>query len=434
MGLDAEHESAAAALAAADERVSALRLDEQEAERERTGLAARVEALELGLARKDGAAALLAASERVSGVLGSVAALVRVEPGYETAVSAALGAYADAVAVDSADAALVAFDVLRSDDAGRVSLVVADSGPGAVVPGAAPAGTRWLQDVVHVAEPLTSAVARLLMGVVVVDDLAHAREVRRSERGLTAITRHGDVLGPGRAQGGSASVPSLLEVQAAVDEASGRLAGAQHRLERARFELVAATDAQTDAASRVEAALVRLHESDARLAAVAEQLGALGSAARSATAEADRLAAATAAATQARAADQATAHELAGRLAAAEAAPDDGEPATDERDRLDAVGTAARQAEVEARLAVRTGEERVRALAGRAEPARARRRPAARRPRAVRTAPGAAGPRGRGGCRRARRRPRDAHPPGGVAGGGDSSTRRGRARPYRPRG
>ena len=62
-------------------------------------LAARKDALELGLNRKDGAGALLAATDSVSGLLGSVAALLSVRAGYETAVAAALGSAADAVAV-----------------------------------------------------------------------------------------------------------------------------------------------------------------------------------------------------------------------------------------------------------------------------------------------------------------------------------------------
>ncbi|MCU1617543.1 MAG: smc, partial [Frankiales bacterium] len=55
------------------------------------------------------------------------------------------------------------------------------------------------------------------------------------------------------------------------------------------------------------------------------------------------------------------------RLAAAEAAPLEDEPPTDERDRLRAEVAAARQSETESRLAVRTAEERARALHGRAE-------------------------------------------------------------------
>ena len=79
-------------------------------------------------------------------------------------------------------------------------------------------------------------------------------------------------------------------MQAAVDEATHRLTEAAHRAERLRFELDPRRGRSGDqAAERVDAALARLHESDARMAAVAEQLGQLGSAARAASAEAERL-------------------------------------------------------------------------------------------------------------------------------------------------
>jgi chromosome segregation protein len=158
-----------------------------------------------------------------------------------------------------------------------------------------------------------------------------------------------------------------LEVQAAVDEARERLAEAGHRCDRVRFELGTATASAASAQHRVDAALSRLHESDARMAAVAEQLGQLGSAARAASGEADRLTASIASATAARDADQATLDELTARLVAAQESPDEGEPSVQERDRLAEAAVLARQAEVESRLAVRTGEERARALAGRAE-------------------------------------------------------------------
>ncbi|MFT4011147.1 MAG: AAA family ATPase, partial [Nocardioidaceae bacterium] len=84
-GLDAEHEGAASALADLEDRLGKTREEAQQAERERGALAARKEALELGLSRKDGAGALLAATEPVSGLLGSVAALLNVRHGYESA-------------------------------------------------------------------------------------------------------------------------------------------------------------------------------------------------------------------------------------------------------------------------------------------------------------------------------------------------------------
>ena len=77
-----------------------------------------------GLNRKDGAGALLAATDDVSGLLGSVAALLSVRTGFETAVAAALGSAADAVAVADADAAVGAIGHLKADDLGRAGLLL----------------------------------------------------------------------------------------------------------------------------------------------------------------------------------------------------------------------------------------------------------------------------------------------------------------------
>ena len=66
-----------------------------------------MDALGLGLQRKDAAAALLADGSPTTGLLGSLSALLRVEPGLETAIAAALGTVADAVAVDGLDSAAI---------------------------------------------------------------------------------------------------------------------------------------------------------------------------------------------------------------------------------------------------------------------------------------------------------------------------------------
>ena len=367
VGLDSEHETAARTLAEAENRLSALRISEQEIERDRHALSARVEALELGLARKDGAAAVMAAGERLSGVLGTVAALVTVDAGFETAISAALGPLADAVAVGSASRAVDALSLLKKDDAGRASLLVG----GARTPDRStwpplPDGAKWAIDVVNAPEDLRGSLITALDRVAVVNDLTIAQSLVAT-RDVIAVTRDGDVLGQGFAYGGSSSAPSLLEVQAAVDEAKVKLRDVSHAADRIKFELGAAAEQVQQAQAVFDETLSRLHDSDARMAAVAEQLGQLGSAARSAAAEADRLANAVEAARAARDADEATLDELKARLIAAEEAPDEGDPSTDERDRLSEAGVLARQAEVDARLAVRTGEERVRALGERAE-------------------------------------------------------------------
>ncbi|WP_414494535.1 AAA family ATPase [Streptomyces sp. S399] len=88
---------------------------------------------------------------------------------------------------------------------------------------------------------------------------------------------------------------------------------------------------------------------------------------RAAAGEAERSTAAAARAQEALDRAVADAEELAERLAVAEEAPAQEEPDTAVRDRLSADGANARQTEMEARLQLRTHEERVRALAGRAD-------------------------------------------------------------------
>ena len=185
---------------------------------------------------------------------------------------------------------------------------------------------------------------------------------------MTAVTRDGDVFGPGWVRGGSAAAPSLIEIQAAVDEARDRVTEAAGRGERARFAMASLRTRVAEASDAVEGALDQLHDSDAKMSAVAEKLGALGVAVRSARSEAERTERAIAAAEAALDSDRTEHAGLAERYEAAGVQPDttDADVATDERDRLDAAATAARAHETELRLALRTREERGRALHDRA--------------------------------------------------------------------
>ena len=371
LDLDALHENAVSAHEAHAARVRELENAERDAERDRSTWTARREALALGLARKDGAGALLAAGSRLPGVLGSVAALLTVDAGYEAALAAALGTLADAVAVASANDAAAALELLRSEDGGRAGLLVGGSGPDVdrgIWP-ALPDGARWAVDVVQAPKALTATINSALDRVAVVDDLDAARRLVDRSPELRAVTRAGDILGARWAAGGSASAPSTLEVQAAVDEAQQKADEAAATAGRLLGELAQARSDAEESAAQVENALSALHESDAKLSAVAERLAELGQQARAALAEAQRLDAARAEAEVARDRDLAGLSELEERFALATDDPDEEntEPATERRDALHVEVAAARQAEMDGRLAVRTGEERVRALSGRAE-------------------------------------------------------------------
>ena len=168
----------------------------------------------------------------------------------------------------------------------------------------------------------------------VVEDLESAAELIRAQPGLTAVTRAGDVFTAFTVRGGSANAPSLLEVQAAVDDAEARLAGVSADLERNRFALASAQARRAEAQERADTALDRLHESDARLAAVAERLGHLNSVLRSAVGESERLGASLAKAEANIVAEQDALQAAAARLDAAQRAPEDEEPSPELRDEL----------------------------------------------------------------------------------------------------
>ncbi len=369
LSLDERHESAVGTLERCAARTRDLTDEMRDADRERSTWSARREALALGLTRKDGAGALLAAGSRLPGVLGSVAALLTVDAGHEAALAAALGALADAVAVGSPQDAAAAMTLLKQDDAGRAGMLVGGrsaSGDRSGWP-ELPAGARWAVDVVHAPRALAPAVADALARVAVVADLAAAQALVTSEPDVRAVTPDGDVLGWGFAIGGSASAPSALEIQAAVDEAQGKADDADARLARVQVQLVEARELEVTATLEVERTLAALNESDAQLSAVAEQLAELGQAARSAHAEAERLERARHEAELARDRDLAGLTDLESRLELAESSDVEEEPSTEVRDTMRAEVATARQAELDARLAVRTAEERVRALAGRAD-------------------------------------------------------------------
>ncbi|MEO6470362.1 MAG: chromosome segregation protein SMC [Aeromicrobium sp.] len=364
--LDEEHEAAEAALAQITDRLSAISVQAQEAERSHAGLAARKEALELGMSRKDGAGALLAATDKVSGLLGSVAALLTVRDGYEAAVASALGSAADAVAVDHLESAVSAMQRLKSEDLGRAGLLL---GGGEIDdstwPGL-PDYAIYAVDVVDGPQALQGALRRLLFKVALVEDLDEAKALIQHASDVVAVTRDGDLLGAHFASGGSTSQQSLIEVQAAIDKATSDLGISTNTLERLRFERSGLEANQADAKKRVDDALEKLHESDANMAAVAEKLGNLHSVSRNAVAEAERLSMAITAAEEARDRDVSGLAELEDRLLQAEEAPDE-EPDTAVLEELAEMAATHRRAETDARLALRTNEERAKALAGQVE-------------------------------------------------------------------
>ena len=351
---EAARESAAA-------RVAELVAREREVEQQRAHWRARVDALSVGLARKDGTGALIGAD----GVLGAVSGLLTVDPSVRTAIAAVLGSLADGVAVASPADAVASLRSLRATESGSASMLVG----GAAAPstdGEPPAG-RWASSLVSAIGPLTGTIAALLADVVVVDDLDAARAVVDTRPSLTAVTVEGDVLSATRARGGSGAASSALDVQAAIDTAVESREAVEQELARLRPAVEGARAEEAARSSDVDGLRGALREAEAGRTAATAQLSRLEQVVHSAEAEARRTRERRDA-VEARRSDALLALEAAEhQLSIAEDEPVDDEPDTEVRDAAADALAHARSEEVEARLALRTAEERARAIAGRAE-------------------------------------------------------------------
>ena len=290
-----------------------------------------------------------------------------------------------------------------------------------------PPGVARAADLVKAPGELAVAVDRLLSGVLVVPDLRAGLGLISADPRLLLVTRSGDLIGAHWARGGSPAGQSMLSLREAAEQAAGELAGAERRCERAERALADAAEDEEAARQAFAEASADLQQLDAAAGETSGKLGALAGSARAARDEAGRLATAAEAAERTRESDLAKLAQLQGRLAVAEADGRDrdaddggatagaasgsgdgpvagapagtsgappaaagraGQPAAGqsaagqsaagqsgpagrtvqaEKKALDEAAVTARATEMEARLEVRTAEERLRAISGRAD-------------------------------------------------------------------
>ncbi len=366
VGLDEQHDRAVAALRLADERVAELQAAERGAERRVASLQARIDALAVSLDRKDGAS-WLQKNRSGSGLFGSVSKLIKVRAGHEVAIAAVLGAAADAVAAEDAGAAQSAVAALKASDGGRAAIVLGDWPADVPAPSAPlPQDAVWAVDLVEVPSRLHGAITAMLTGVAVVADLSAALELVAQRPHLRAVTVDGDLAGSGWINGGSDRKPSTLEITSEIDKARVELGAAERQAGELSAALSGALTEQGARRDAAEQALAALNESDAAISAMYEHLGRLGHDARAADDEWQRLQAQRDELEAGRVKTVEELVELEARLHNAQQAPlFDAEPV--DRQASMAAAETARAVEVEARLAVRTAEERANAVRGRAD-------------------------------------------------------------------
>jgi chromosome segregation protein len=360
LGLDSQFEVAKNGLDKAKVDLATLVDTERAADRERNATESKLEAMELTSQSRDGGAALMRDSHGLS-LLGSVASLINIDNGWEAATAAALGTLSDAVVVRDLNSAVSALTTLRSENLGQADVLVYEA-TSHTVP-AIPSGLTPLSNYVR-SSGIGDLLASLLGSIVVVESARDAESILRSNPGLTVVTRDGDVITAKRARGGSASSTSLIEINALIQDLKKKLEVFTHNCDRLKFEIVTAQSEVDSKQSAFDIALSKLNESDARIAALTEQLAVSGQNMKSASAEVERLNLSIAEATGAKGRDE---NELSIASAQLHQRGTTAEPDHSTAENLRNQVSLARTSEVEARLAVRTSEERVDSLSARAK-------------------------------------------------------------------
>jgi chromosome segregation protein len=359
-GLDSLFEIAKRDLESAKKKVTELVDLERKTEREKNAIESKLEALRLTSSSRDGGAALVHNSRGIT-ILGSIASLIRIDSGWEAATTSALGSLADAIVVRDLNSAVTALTTLRSENLGQADVLILDRE--SVSSPAIPQGLTPLLQYLQSGE-IQDLLTSLLSTTVVAPDARAAAEILRSHSHLTVVTRDGDLLTSKRVRGGSHSSSSLIEITALMDELSGKLETLSHECNRLTFEISTATAELESKQASFDIALSQLNESDARIAAITEALAVSGQNMKSASAEVERLNSAISEATAAKSRDE---NELQVASEQLQRHGDIGEPDHQVAQSLRQKVSAARTAEVEARLALRTSEERVDSLAARAQ-------------------------------------------------------------------
>ncbi|MDO4910973.1 MAG: chromosome segregation protein SMC [Corynebacterium sp.] len=236
---------------AAEQRLKDLRQQERELERTTSAVASRIEVLEEQKPK-------LSAVEEVPALaqFTPLADILRITPGLEHAVEAALGDFTEAIAGDIS----TVVDALNPETMGRISLLDAQQDR----PSEAcwhldielPSGS-WLVD--HIENP-HPVINRLLVDVVVADSVEQARSICAQEPRLRAVTPQGVLVGDGWLSLGQekSSVHLAHDIRALKEQ----LAADQEQLAAIQAQVSGAVEAAQEARIASATTLAQIREQE----------------------------------------------------------------------------------------------------------------------------------------------------------------------------
>lgn len=262
---------------AAKERESKLRDDQERArqslaqiEMELAQLVSRRATLNLLSEEEDLVKSLDGA--KLAGISGYLAEQLKIDPGYEAAVAAALGTLANALIASSLDSAISALKEVHLLGAGRVEFLVSS---GKLERGSSPApdGSKSASSAV-VGPP--SVIAHL-DNFLIVDDLDAARSLLEiaAKGEKTLVTLAGELITGNSVRGGKAKKTTKVEIKAELEQIAEMLAESSKSLEQATGSVEEIKVKLSQATAEVESSFAELKSHDESLAQNAERIGSL---------------------------------------------------------------------------------------------------------------------------------------------------------------
>lgn len=373
--LSIAHEEAARRSQEAADAVEQARKALTEAQSDHVKWRTTAETLALSLQAQDATRWLL--EEHRSGVRGLVRDLVRVSPGWEVALEAASFGIAGGAVVGDVDAAVDALRAARETQAGHLELLIEtdeqaeERAREALEAAGLPADQAMLaSDAVLADGGPARALRQVVSGTVLAVDLAAAKRLLAA--GAPAVaTQAGDFISSSHARGGENQEGAVLARQAAYDSARRQEGEAEVAVERASKALEQAIARSEVAANELAQLGAQLSARDSQLAAVTAQLGILRQSVTSAREEVERNESRSARIAVELEARGQELEQLRAQSADLGEGPQDLEAnskeLTAEREAAHKRTIATRSDETEARLKLRTREERSRSGAGKAD-------------------------------------------------------------------
>ncbi|MGP5581656.1 chromosome segregation protein SMC [Glutamicibacter arilaitensis] len=328
-----------------------------------SGLTARLEALKLNARPDDQSSQLLESAS--AHLLGRLGELVTVKTGYEQAVAAILRDNAEALVAERNSTALGLVAQLQAEKASAVFLHANVPVPEHATPSIPDAIVA--REVVSAQGVLGALLDQLFAGQYIAEDLVQVQAILEQYPSVQLTTLDGITVSPHRSAVGDSTNASLIAQQALVEQTTAELISCREELGFVEEQLAQRGPQVSIAQQARDDATFALNESDATIEELSAYLARLGEKLRTAQASKQKLSERLEILTEKFEIEQESLEEITARMDSASTEQADETVDDASRAALADAAAAARQQELEARLALRSSEERASALRSRIE-------------------------------------------------------------------